>query len=399
MKKQKYPMTNENWGRDEDKALRTQVAKRLFSMGKTTREFEQRFARKMGRKFAFMTSSGSMANLLGVAAFQLHSAASLPTGSEVIAPLLGWSTTYFPFHQYGCHFRFVDIDPKTLNVSAEAVAAAITPQTKAIVAISILGNPAPLDELRLIAKKNKLLLLEDNCESMGAKLNNKFTGTFGDISTFSLYYSHQIHAIEAGVITTNSPELAEIIACIRTHGWGRDVPLDSKLWRGDRPSFPEEYRFLLPGYNGKPNDLAAAVGIAQLGKLEKNIKTRRKNAKIFQATFDDHHEWSIPREHGESSWFGFPLVLSQTNAHLRAQVFAALRKAGIDFRLVAGGNITRHPAAHFLKYSLANGTTHADAVHDRGFFVGNHNSPMQKEFAHLHKVLVRTLAKKIKRSS
>ena len=167
-------------------------------------QFEQAFADYFGRKHAVMVNSGSSANLVGVASLFHRADNPLQRGDEVIVPAISWSTTYHPLQQYGLKLRFVDVELDTLNMDVSRLAEALTPQTRMIMAVSILGNPAALDVIRDFADAHDLIFFEDNCESMDAELNGQKAGTFGDISTFSTFFSHHISTIEGGVLTDDS---------------------------------------------------------------------------------------------------------------------------------------------------------------------------------------------------
>ena len=181
-----------------------------------------------------------------------------------------------------------------------------------VVAVSILGNPAPLDRMRAFCDAHDLILFEDNCESMGASLNGQLCGTFGDINTFSTFYSHHISTMEGGLLVTNDTEIDHLARAIRNHGWARDVPADSVVNHGQRHDDPffEAYRFVVPGYNVRPLELAGAVGIEQLKKLDGMLAVRRQNAAHFVALFKDDKRFIIQRENGSSSWFSFTIILN-----------------------------------------------------------------------------------------
>ena len=197
-------------------------------------------------------------------------------------------------------------------MDASKLEAALTPRTRMVVAVSILGNPAPLDRIRAFCDAHDLILFEDNCESLGASLNGRLCGTFGDINTFSTFYSHHISTMEGGLLVTNETEIDHLARAIRNHGWARDVPADSVVNQGqqlDDPFF-EAYRFVVPGYNVRPLELAGAVGIEQLKKLDDMLAVRRRNAAHFVQLFKDDPRFIIQRENGSSSWFSFTMILN-----------------------------------------------------------------------------------------
>ena len=180
-----YDLASHTWGAEEHQAIQRVIESGQLTMGPSVRQFEEDFARRFGVKHALMVSSGSAANLVGVAALFYKKERPLQRGDEVIVPSISWATTYYPLQQYGLRLRFVDVDLHTLNIDVTQLARALTPRTRMVVAVSILGNPCALDVLRAFCDRHGLYLLEDNCESMGATLSGKPCGTFGDINTFS----------------------------------------------------------------------------------------------------------------------------------------------------------------------------------------------------------------------
>ena len=305
----KYTLSNDTWDKDELVAIQRVVDSNYFTMGPVVAEYEQLFAEKFGAKYAVMSNSGSSANLLAIAALVLSK--RLKKGDEVLVTAVSWSTTYSPLAQYGLKIRFVDIDRETLNVNPELLESAITPTTKAILAVNLLGNPNDFNQISAICQKYGLLLIEDNCESMGAEYNGKKTGTFGVLGSFSSFYSHHISTMEGGVTVTDDEELYHYMLSIRAHGWTRNLPAESKLYSKMDDEFYESFNFLMPGYNLRPLEIEAAIGIEQLKKLGRFIEQRRKNATTFKemmARYSD--DFQIQKEVGKSSWFGFAIISS-----------------------------------------------------------------------------------------
>ena len=192
-----YDLASMTWGEEEKNALNKIIESGFFTMGKTVKCFEQEFASYMGKQYAVMVNSGSSANLIAVASLCYKKNNPLKRGDEVIVPAIAWATTYHPLHQYGLKLKIIDVSLDTLNIDIDLLEKNITKNTKAIVGVSILGNPAHLDQLRVLADKYKLYLIEDNCESMDAELNGQKTGTFGDINTFSFLIIPSIQAYQS----------------------------------------------------------------------------------------------------------------------------------------------------------------------------------------------------------
>ena len=355
-------------------------------MGPFVSKFEKSFAKKFNRKYAVMVNSGSSANLLSIASLFYKKDNPLKAGDEVIVPALAWSTTYFPLRQYNLKIRLCDIDLNTLNYDINDLKKKINKKTKLIVGVSILGNPARLDLLTKICKEKKIYLFEDNCESLGAKINKKLTGTFGELSTSSFFFSHHISTIEGGMISTNNRELYDICKSLRAHGWTRDLS-NSKIFKKKNDEFYENYRFILPGYNVRPQEINGAIGVEQIKKFDKMIGIRRKNAKIFQDLFHDDERFKIQKETGSSSWFAFTMI-ANPNKIDKLKIFKTFKNNKIDFRMITGGNIASHDVVKYLKISKKDlNLPNANYVHKYGFFIGNHPRLIEKELIFLKKTL------------
>jgi CDP-6-deoxy-D-xylo-4-hexulose-3-dehydrase len=384
-----YELSSTSWGQEELDAMQRVLRSGRFTMGEQVRLFEDAFASRFGMKHAVMVNSGSSANLVGVAALFYRSKQPLQRGDDVIVPAISWATTFHPLQQYGLKLRFVDVELDTLNIDASKLEGALTPRTRMVVAVSILGNPAPLDRIREFCDAHNLIFFEDNCESMGASLNGRLCGTFGDINTFSTFYSHHISTMEGGLLVTNDTEIDHLARAIRNHGWARDVPADSVVNQGqqlDDPFF-EAYRFVVPGYNVRPLELAGAVGREQIKKLDAMLAVRRQNAAHFVSLFKGDKRFIIQRENGSSSWFSFTIILNPAMNLDRARVMDSLRQADIGFRMITGGCFPQHAAVKFFDYEIVGNIDNAKTAHERGFFVGNHPRDIRDELDHLRSVL------------
>jgi CDP-6-deoxy-D-xylo-4-hexulose-3-dehydrase len=260
------------------------------------------------------------------------------------------------------------------------------------VAVSILGNPCALDELRAFCDRQGLYLFEDNCESMGATLDGKPCGSFGHVNTFSSFFSHHISTMEGGVLATDDTELYHLARSMRAHGWTRDLPEDTTIYERRADDFFEAYRFILPGYNARPLELAGAVGVEQLKKLDGMIAIRRDNAALFQSLFEGDERFIIQRElpGARSSWFSFTVILNPKLDIDRQRVMTALKEAGIGFRIITGGCFLRHDVIKYFEYDTVGEIVNANIAHDRGFFVGNHPRELRPQIERLRHVLDRT---------
>ena len=306
---------------------------------------------------------------------------------EVIVPSISWATTYYPLQQLGLKLKFLDVELDTLNMDVSRLEEALTPKTRMVVAVSILGNPCALDILRTFCDKHELYLFEDNCESMGALLNGKLCGTFGDIGTFSTFFSHHISTMEGGIIVAKDEEIYHLAKSLRAHGWTRDIPPDSSIYKKNSNDFYEAYRFILPGYNARPLELSGALGIEQLKKLDSLLAIRKQNAKVFVDLFGQDERFIIQKENGSSSWFSFTIVLNPSYSNDRSRVIKALRENEIEFRMITGGCFLRHDVIRYFDYETVGDIINANIAHDHGFFVGNHPVDIRLQIEKLWEVL------------
>ena len=279
----------------------------------------------------------------------------------------------------GFTLKFVDIDANSLNIDVNKVEAAIGPKIKAILGVNLLGNLADWKSLQEIALEHKLVLLEDNCESLGATLEGQQAGTFGIGGTFSSFFSHHISTMEGGLITTNDEPLFHALRSLRAHGWTRDLPPTNHVYNKTGDEWDDLYRFVLPGYNLRPLEIEAAIGKVQLKKLDSFIKVRRSNGEKFLQYMSGLEGFRVQKENGESSWFGFSIILEGSLKGKRRALVEALTVAGIDSRPIVTGNFTRNPVISLLDHAPIGPLPAADEVHDEGLFVGNHHFDLSKE--------------------
>ena len=217
----RYELAVSTWAHEEVDALQRVIASGRFTMGSEVAAFEEEFASYFGMRHGVMVNSGSSANLVSIAALFYKRDRPLQRGDEAIVPAISWCTTYHPLQQYGMKLRFVDVELDTLNMDVSKLEKALTPRTRLIVGVSILGNPAALDVMRDFASRHDLYFLEDNCESMDAELAGRKTGTFGHLNTFSFFFSHHISTVEGGMVLTDDEELCHLLRAIRAHRWTR----------------------------------------------------------------------------------------------------------------------------------------------------------------------------------
>ncbi|MGA7506915.1 MAG: DegT/DnrJ/EryC1/StrS family aminotransferase [Erwinia billingiae] len=385
----KFPLASSTWDNKELNAIQKVVDSNMFTMGNFVKQYEHDFADFFGSKYAVMVSSGSTANLLMIAALFFTKNPKLKRGDEVIVPAVSWSTTYFPLQQYGLKVKFVDIDKKTLNLDLKKLEAAITQDTKAILTVNLLGNPNDFDAINAIIHGKDIIVLEDNCESMGATFNGKQAGTHGLMGTFSSFFSHHIATMEGGCVVTDDEELYHVLLCIRAHGWTRNLPEFNRVTgQKSSDSFEESLKFVLPGYNVRPLEMSGAIGIEQLIKLPGFIDMRCKNAKLFKKLFSNHEYIDIQQETGKSSWFGFALILKENAKITREQLVVKLVDAGIECRPIVTGNFLKNTEVlQYFDYVVAGEISDADYIDKNGLFVGNHQVDLTEEINYLHNIL------------
>lgn len=384
----RYPLASISWDQEEYKAALQVLASDKFTMGQQTKLFEEKFASWAGSKFAVFCNSGSSANLLALACMLHHPQVNLNIGDEVIVPVVSWSTTYHPITQLGLKPIFVDCAADTMNIDVEQITNAVTPKTKGIFAVNLLGNPNKFDELDDICKQHNLWLLEDNCESMGAVFKGKKTGTVGHIGTHSTFFSHHIATMEGGVCVTDDPLAYDILKSLRAHGWTRDVSFPDLFYSyfpKAQNEFLEKFHFVLPGYNMRPTEMSAAIGIQQMEKIDTFIRNRRVNAAVFMDVCQNHKEKiSVQKEVGQSSWFGFGILFSDEKVREKAvKLFEAHE---IECRPIVSGNMLRQPVFSDLGLQPEQ-FRGAELIHHNGIMVGNHQFDISPQIDLLDRVL------------
>ncbi len=359
-----------------------------LTYGSWSLEFEKRFAVYLGVKWALLVNSGSSANLLAFMALTspLLNERRIKRGDEVITLAVGFPTTVAPIIQYGVVPVFVDVNLETFNIDINYLKKALTEKTKAVMIAHTLGNPFEVEKVKEFCKKNSLWLIEDNCDSLGSRYKGKLTGTWGDIGTSSFYPPHHMTMGEGGAVYTDNPLLKKILLSIRD--WGRDCWCDSgrdntcnNRFSGQYGSLPfgydHKYVYSHFGYNLKATDMQAAIGCAQLDKLENFIKSRKKNFKILSDGLKQYEKYFILPEatpESDPSWFGFLLTLKDGLKFGRNQIVEYLESENIQTRNLFAGNILRHPCFEGLindkDYRVIGDLKNTDKIMNDSFWVG-----------------------------
>jgi CDP-4-dehydro-6-deoxyglucose reductase, E1 len=382
-----YSLATSSWGNEEIEAIQKVIKDDSYTMGKRVRDCEKELSSFLNTKYSVMVNSGSAANLLAIASLFYTKNPMLKRGDELIVPAVSWSTTYFPLQQFGLRLKFVDIDLSTLNYHLDDLQTAITNKTKLLMVVNLLGNPNEFNRIQEIIGGKDIIMVEDNCESLGAEYNGKQAGTFGLLGTFSSFFSHHISTMEGGFVTTDDEELYHILISLRAHGWTRDLPKENMISNKSDDSFEESFRFILPGYNVRPLEMSGAIGIEQIKKLKKFLEQRRANAKLFMELFTDQPNFLIQKDSGKSSWFGFSLIINPKSNLNRKEVLKKLSDNLIEFRPIVGGNFVKNEVMKYIDYDIHKQLKNADYINDNGFFVGNSHVDLSIEINNLSKVL------------
>ncbi len=382
-----YPLASDSWGIEEQEAISRVLHSKKFTMGQEVKNFEDKICKMFGFEYAVMVNSGSSANLVMLTATKILFGSNWPEKPEIIVPAVSWSTTFTPLYYLGLRPVFVDVDEITFGLSAEKVQQAMTPNTVAILAVNVLGQPCDLDGLRRLAEEKNVILLEDNCESLGAVLGEKFTGTFGLASSHSSFFSHHISTMEGGWICTNSKDFYMTCLSLRAHGWVREQPEDSPYREEITDGMTSLFHFVLPGLNFRPLELEAAIGIEQLGKLKSMNEFRVRNLELFRSLFSQSKNVKLQGGPGRSTSFALPLILTGELLGERQRVADSLIEQGIECRPIIAGNFTRQPVVRYLSNDPIPPLPNADEIHFNGLYLGNHGRDLTNEIHHAWKAL------------
>jgi len=366
-----YPLSLATYQAEEVlEALDSMVTFRT-SMWEKTRRFEEAFGAKYGGE-AIMVNSGSSADLL--IAFGLHelSGGPLRSGDEVLVPAVTWPTQLWSVLMAGFHATLVDVDPVTLNIDFEDLERKVTPKTRALSLVHLMGNPVEMDRILDFCDRHNLVLFEDCCESLGAKWGDRYVGTFGEAASFSFFFSHHITTMEGGMILTRNAELAERFRLLRAHGWSRNLKHPPAVVEDLDP----RYTSLNWGFNVRPTELQAGFGLVQLERSDGFQEFRDQNARLAIERLRRHSEvlslMSVS-DGGRCSWFALPILVSEAAGFTRDELTAFLEANGVETRPVVTGNLARHPAVGNFASSMSVGDLPgADRVHVQGLYVGLH---------------------------
>jgi CDP-6-deoxy-D-xylo-4-hexulose-3-dehydrase len=359
----------------------------ILTNGKKVREFEEKWSKWLGVKYSVFVNSGSSANLLSMAVLKTR----FPNGGEVIVPPLTWVSDISSVIQNGFNPVFVDINPRTLAIDTKKTISKINKKTRCIFLTHVQGFNGLTDELLYEAKKKNVPIIEDVCESHGAKHNDKKLGSLGWISNFSFYYAHHMTTIEGGMFCTNDKNAYQKARLIRSHGMVRES--DDKKFKNQYfkkyPNLNPDFIFAFPSYNLRNTEIAAVMGINQLKRLDKNVKKRTENLKYFLTKIDSKIYFTDFDLKGSSN-YAFNLVLKKPNELFVKKLINKMKKSGIEFRRgsAGGGNQIRQPYLEkMLPKNFYKKFPNVEHIHFYGFYIGNFPDIKKKEIDKICSVL------------
>ncbi len=361
----------------------------ILTQSKKVEEFEQKWSNWLGVKYSTFVNSGSSANFISISI--LKAINKNKKKNEIIVPTLTWVSDINSVIMNGFKPVFVDIDPTTLSMSSEEVIKKINKKTLAVFITHAQGFNGFTDKLLSELKKKNIILIEDVCESHGAKHKKRKLGTFGLISNFSFYYAHHMTTIEGGMICTNNKKIYELSKIFRSHGMAREAKnyqFEKKMIKKYKKLSPQ-FIFLYPTLNFRNNEIGAVLGINQLKSLNKNNSARTKNFKIFLKNLNKEKYWTNFKVH-ESCNYAFPIILKTKNIKKRDYFEKVLSKNNIEFRRgnAGGGNQIRQPyLKNFVKIKNFNKFRNVDQVHFFGYYIGNYPSLKNNKILQITKIL------------
>ena len=381
----KYPLLEKGFtSSDIMKGIEVLLSRKI-TMSNLTKKFEIEFAKFIGSKYALMVNSGSSANLL--ASFALINPKKnnrLKQGDNFIVPTTCWSTSLWPLVQCGLKPKFIDISIDTFCLDEQLLEKKEFEKSKAIMNIHILGNSPDIKKISEFAKNNKMFLIEDTCEALGSKFKSKYLGTYGDFGTYSFYYSHQITSGEGGMIVCKSKEDYELIHTLRAHGWDRGINSNKKK---------NNFNFINSGFNLRPLDLTAAIGLSQLKRLKDMMNMRKINRNLIIKKLKSSDKWNNqftffePNTGLKPSWFGLPIMINQNYLKYKKNFMKYLNIQGIETRPILSGNFLNQPSAKLYNFHVnKNKFKISQEVEDRGFFIGLPTQSISEDLLNFLKV-------------
>ncbi|KRY47101.1 Lipopolysaccharide biosynthesis protein RfbH [Trichinella britovi] len=372
-----HPLSVPTYGVDEVMNCLDSLLKFQTTMGPKVKGFERNFAKAIGVRHAVMVNSGSSADLLCSMALTMASGKMLNPGDEILVPALTWPTQIWSPLLAKLNVQLVDVDPVTLNTTPEIVEKAIGPKTKALFIVHLMGNVTDMDRMVEICNKHNLILLEDCCESLGAKYRGRHVGTFGLAGAFSFFFAHHIVTMEGGMVVTNDDQFADNVRVLRAHGWTRDLNTKFQNLNTIDPRF----LFIDSGFNLRPTELSGAFGEIQLQRMPIFLKRRLSVYEAFSDYISKHlaNYLSMPKvhDHVEPSWFSLPILINIQAAleagFTKKDLIDYLEKAGIETRPVLIGDIRKQPVAEHFQFIRDSHLPGVEYIDNNAFVIGLHS--------------------------
>ena len=389
MKKLFHPLMHNNFSKEDIKSVirfLRQNKNVVLTQSKKVREFEKKWSKWLGTKYSVFVNSGSSANLITLQALKI-----IHGEGEIIVPTLTWISDISSVLQNNFKPVFVDINPRTLSMDEDQVIKKINKKTKAVFISHIQGFNGLTSKFLNFLKKKKVILIEDVCESHGAKFKNKKLGTYGLASNFSFYYAHHMSTIEGGMVSTNNKEFYETVRILRSHGMLRenDNKKNEKKIIKKYPQLSPKFIFLYPAYNLRNNEISAVIGINQLKRLDKNNRIRIRNLEFFLKNINSKI-FKTDFELKGSCNYAFPLILKNKDFNLRSNLEKQMLKYGIEFRRgnAGGGNQLRQPyLKNYTKKIKLSNFSEVDHIHFFGYYIGNYPTLKKSKILKICKIL------------
>lgn len=352
-----------------------------LTKGDLTLEFEKKWSEWLGVKYSVFVNSGSSANLAAIYSLLLSGKLK---NNKIVVPAVSWVTTVTPTIQLGMEPIMCDCDIDNLGLDINHLKEIIKNNNPSvIILVHVLGIPNHMDEILKLCKENDILLIEDTCESIGSKYNDKLLGTLGDLSTFSFYFGHHMSTIEGGMISTNDEDLYHILLSIRSHGWDRDLPKEKQNSLREKygvDKFRSLYTFYYPGFNLRSTDLQSYIGLGQLEKLDMIVENRNKNFIRYKNEIKNTF-WNVsPPEGSFISNFSFPIITKNIK-----ELTEQLITNNIECRPLICGSINEHPFWYerYGKQNLPN----SKLVHNYGLYLPNNHQMTDEEISKVIEVV------------
>ena len=379
-----------SYGQEEIDSVNELLNSTNLVMGKKTIEFEKEWSSWLNVFDSTMVNSGSSANLLMIQLLiSKRGQYKLSRGDEILVPAVTWSTTLFPIIQLGLKPVLVDVSGETFNISVDSCKKALSNRTKGIFLVHLLGNPANMDEIMSFCIDNNLLLLEDCCESHGAKWSDSKVGTFGLASSFSYMFAHHMSTIEGGMVSTNDPLNHSIIKASRAHGWIREINDDEKdKIMAENKFYDKSFLFWDIGFNVRPTEINAAFGLCQLAKLDNFIEIRNKNFKHYKKYTEElknkiQVQMLESKEKSFRSSFAFGLFIKDSSRYSKTELIKYLFENGIESRSLVAGNLARHPFYSLYCDRPRVDLSNSDKIHFGGIYLPNHQGLTEEDIKYV----------------